>query len=64
MESMWCDENWKMYIRKPRGLTTGNLMIGTVLGLAGGIYIWKQPLKQYASEKKALEEKSKQEVKK
>lgn len=34
-------------IRKPRGLTTGQLVLVTVLGVFGGVYIWKPLLVQY-----------------
>lgn len=34
-----------MRIRKPRGFSTIQLMVVTVVGFAGGVYIW-QPLFQ------------------
>lgn len=37
-------------IRKPKALTTGNLMIGSLLGVFTGYYAWKLPLQQFQKE--------------
>lgn len=50
----------RLRIRKHRALTTGNLMVGTFLGVLSGIYIWNTPIKNYIRE----EEQKKQELEK
>lgn len=47
-------------VRKPRALTTGNLMVGTFLGVLSGIYIWNAPIQNYIRD----EEQKKQELEK
>lgn len=34
-------------IRKPRGVTRGQLVLITILGVFGGVYIWKPLLVEY-----------------
>lgn len=48
----------RLRIRKHRALTTGNLMVGTFLGVLSGIYMWNTPIKNYIRE----EEQKKQEL--
>lgn len=50
----------RLRIRKHRALTTGNLMVGTFLGVLSGIYMWNTPIKNYIRE----EEQKKQELEK
>jgi hypothetical protein len=35
-----------MYIRRPRSLTGGKIILATILGTIGGVYIWKPLLKE------------------
>lgn len=42
-----------MYIRRPRGVTVPQLMVVTVIGFLGGIYIWKPLLLSYKAQKEA-----------
>lgn len=37
-----------MRIRKPRGLTTTQLMVATVIGVLGGVYIYKPIFVEYS----------------
>lgn len=46
-----------MRIRKPRGLTRKNLLVGIVLGTISGIYIWKPFLDEKLIEAKKEQEK-------
>lgn len=39
-----------MRIRKPRGLTTGQIALVTILGVFGGVYVWKPLLLRYKTE--------------
>jgi uncharacterized protein YneF (UPF0154 family) len=34
-----------MYIRRPRILTRGKIVVATILGVFGGVYIWKPLLR-------------------
>lgn len=43
-------------IRKIKGLTTGNIIIGTFLGATSGYYIWNTPLREYAKAQKLTEQ--------
>lgn len=36
-----------MRIRKPRYLTTGQIALVTILGVFGGVYIWKPLILKY-----------------
>lgn len=36
-----------MRIPKPKGLTTSQIVVATVIGIVSGTYIWQQPLKEY-----------------
>lgn len=38
-----------MHIRRPRGLTGIQIGLATVLGIAGGIYIWQPLFKQFTA---------------
>lgn len=43
-----------MKIRRPRGLTGAQIGLATVLGVLGGIYIWKPLLEKVPGELKAV----------
>jgi hypothetical protein len=38
-----------MYIRRPRSLTSGKIIFVTIVGLFGGVYIWKPLLRDELS---------------
>lgn len=40
-------------VRKPAGLSTIQLMVVTVIGFAGGVYIWKPLLQSYRKDQSA-----------
>jgi hypothetical protein len=40
-----------MYIRRPRSLTRGKIIFATILGISGGIYIWKPLLRNELSKR-------------
>lgn len=42
-----------MQIRRPRGVTIPQLMVVTVIGVLGGVYIWQPLLIKYRNEQKA-----------
>lgn len=42
-------------IRKPRGVTTGQLVLVTILGVFGGVYIWKPLIIEYFVKTKVVE---------
>lgn len=42
-------------IRKPRGVTRGQLALVTILGVFGGVYIWKPLLVEYFMKTKVAE---------
>lgn len=44
-----------MRIPKPKGLTTFQIMLATILGVGSGTYIWQKPLKEYAQKQKTSE---------
>lgn len=44
-----------MRIYKPRGVTKGQVVLVTILGFFGGVYIWKPLLDEYLPRKKRAE---------
>jgi hypothetical protein len=44
-----------MYIRRPRSLTRGRIVFVTILGIFGGVYIWKPLLKDELSKREQPE---------
>jgi hypothetical protein len=38
-----------MYIRRPRSLSGGKIIFATILGIFGGVYIWKPLLRDELS---------------
>lgn len=44
-----------MRIRKPRNISTAQLMVVTVVGVLGGIYIWRPLLTKFRSEEITIE---------
>jgi hypothetical protein len=40
-----------MYIRRPRSLTRGKIIFVTILGIFGGVYIWKPLLRDELSKR-------------
>lgn len=39
-----------MQIRRPRGITTQQLMVVTAIGFLGGVYIWKPLILKWKNE--------------
>lgn len=44
-----------MRIYRPRGLTRGQIVLVTVLGVFGGVYIWKPLFEELYPRKKSVE---------
>lgn len=44
-----------MRIRKPRAFTFPGVLLATVLGVLGGVYIWKPLIEEYYTENHAAE---------
>lgn len=42
-------------IRKPRGITKGQVVLVSILGVYGGVYIWKPMLLEYFVKTKVAE---------
>lgn len=49
-----------MKIYKPRGITKGQFVLVTVLGVFSGVYIWRPLFDDYFGRKKAVAEAVKQ----
>lgn len=47
-----------MYIRKPRGISTTQIFIVTIIGVIGGVYIWRPLLHKYMHENNIKENKN------
>lgn len=44
-----------MRIYKPRGITNGQIVLVTILGVIGGIYIWKPLFEEHFPRKKRIQ---------
>lgn len=51
-----------MRFRRPRGITNGQIVLVSILGVFSGVYIWKPLFEQYFPRKKAIETPAQDEI--